>query len=190
MTIIKTREWLALVIGNSRLHWGYFRDKHLENTWDTEHLSQSIGLRIPSEFLLPHIPQNLPLIVASVVPSQTKLWQSYPSINFLTLEAIPLKNLYSTMGIDRALGILGAGKRDHFPCLLIDAGTALTLTGVDPYDTFQGGAILPGLKLQFESLSTQTAALPRLSLPKKLPKRWAINTTGNGIRGIDCPTLR
>ncbi|MGK7941388.1 MAG: pantothenate kinase [Crocosphaera sp.] len=184
MTIIKTREWLALVIGNSHLHWGYFRDKHLENTWDTKHLSQSIGLRLPSEFLLPHIPQNIPLIVASVVLSQAKLWQSYPSINFLSLEDIPLNNLYSTMGIDRALGLLGAGKRYHFPCLLIDGGTALTLTGVDAHLTFQGGAILPGLKLQFESLSTQTAALPNLSLPRTLPKPWAMNTSDAIASGI------
>lgn len=184
MTIINPREWLALVIGNSRLHWGYFRNKHLENTWDTNHISESIGLTLPSKFLLADIPHNLPLIVASVVPSQTKFLQSYHSINILTLEDIPLKNLYSTIGIDRALGILGAGKRYHFPCLLIDAGTALTLTGVDTDSTFQGGVILPGLKLQFESLSRQTAALPNLSLPRKLPQLWAMNTSDAIASGI------
>ncbi|MDJ0509123.1 MAG: pantothenate kinase [Crocosphaera sp.] len=184
MTILNARECLALVIGNSRLHWGYFINKHLENTWDTNHISESIGLSLPSEFLLAHIPKNLPLTVASVVPSQTKLWRGYHSINLLTLEDIPLKNIYATMGIDRALGILGAGKRYHFPCLLIDAGTALTLTGVDTYYTFRGGAILPGLKLQFESLSTQTAALPHVTWPRKLPQLWAMNTSDAIASGI------
>ena len=72
----------------------------------------------------------------------------------------------------------------QFPCLIIDAGTALTLTGIDGDRTFIGGAILPGLKLQFDSLSTKTAALPNISLPKKLSDRWANNTENSIISGI------
>jgi len=44
----------------------------------------------------------------------------------------------------RALAVLGAGKKYGFPCLVIDAGTALTFTGVDRDKKLVGGAIDPG----------------------------------------------
>ncbi|GBF80240.1 pantothenate kinase [Aphanothece sacrum] len=181
----KSPDWLALMIGNSRLHWAYFQEDKLQTTWDTNHLSNPlITSRLPSDFLLTTIPNNLPLYIASVVPSQTKLWQNYPNTKIITLEQIPLKNIYPTMGIDRALAILGAGEIYGFPCLVIDAGTALTLTGVDSDRSLIGGAILPGLKLQFQSLATKAAALPNVNLPDSLPLRWSINTPDAITSGI------
>ncbi|MGB5596567.1 MAG: type III pantothenate kinase, partial [Crocosphaera sp.] len=116
MTSEKLTECLALVIGNSRLHWGYFKDRNLQNTWDTSHCFQSINtVRLPSNFFPSHVPNSLPLILASVVPSQTKLWSIYHNINILNLEDIPIKNLYSTIGIDRVLAVFGAGKMYGFP---------------------------------------------------------------------------
>ena len=67
---------------------------------------------------------------------------------------------------------------------MIDAGTALTFTGIDSTRNFIGGAILLGLKLQFDSLSSKTAALPHIELPKKLGDRWANNTEDAIMSGI------
>jgi type III pantothenate kinase len=39
-----------------------------------------------------------------------------------------------------------------------------------------GGAILPGLRLQWQSLATKTAALPEVKFPERLPNRWTLNT--------------
>ncbi len=86
-----------------------------------------------------------------------------------------------TFGIDRALAVLGAGKKYGLPCLVIDAGTALTFTGVDGDKKLVGGAILPGLKVQLASLRERTAALPEVSLPERLPQMWA-KETAEGIR--------
>ncbi|MEO8892723.1 MAG: type III pantothenate kinase, partial [Coleofasciculaceae cyanobacterium] len=36
--------------------------------------------------------------------------------------------------------------------------------------------ILPGLRLQFQSLAQKTAALPETQLPTQLPSRWAMQT--------------
>ncbi|WP_107670238.1 pantothenate kinase [Cyanothece sp. BG0011] len=180
-----SKEWLGLMIGNSRLHWAYFQGENLRQTWDTRHLEKVVNpLRLFDDYLLGDLSLTLPLIVASVVPSQTKLWQTYQKFYLIKLEDIPLNNLYSTIGIDRALAAFGAGEMYHFPCLVIDAGTALTLTGIDSDRSFIGGAILPGLKLQFNSLSTKTAALPNIQLPQKLGDRWANNTENAIISGI------
>ena len=179
------KEWLGLMIGNSRLHWVYFQGESLQNTWNTIHIQQVVNASsLPDHCLLPHISPTLPLIVASVVPSQTKLWQSYQQLKLIKLEDIPLNNLYATIGIDRALAALGAGERYDSPCLVIDAGTALTFTGIDSDRNFIGGAILPGLKLQFDSLSSKTAALPNIELPQKLGDRWANNTENAITSGI------
>lgn len=181
----RCRDWLGLMVGNSRLHWGYFKGQVLDKTWDTAHIQQLVNpLVLPAHCLLANVFPSLPLMVASVVPSQTKLWENYQHFKLIELEEIPLNNLYETMGIDRSLAALGAGESHDFPCLVIDAGTALTFTGIDSDRNFIGGAILPGLKLQFDSLSSKTAALPNIKLPQKLGDPWANSTENAIISGI------
>ncbi|MDB9428677.1 pantothenate kinase [Microcystis aeruginosa CS-555/01A07] len=176
-------DWIGLIIGNSRLHWGYFRGQTLLACLDTPHLREPPS----NEFLQQIFPKlltnkcNCELIVASVVPSQKELWANYGNLRIITLKDIPLLDLYPTFGIDRALAVLGAGKKYGFPCLVIDAGTALTFTGVDRDKKLVGGAILPGLKVQLASLRERTAALPEVSLPERLPQMWA-KETAEGIR--------
>ncbi|MBH8561948.1 pantothenate kinase [Nostoc sp. CENA67] len=192
--------WLGLEIGNSRLHWGLFRGETLDFTWDTDYLPESaiyqlaqcqtlddlllaifpLHQRTREEFLLTSSPSSLPpLIVASVVPSQTALWQIYPNIRIITLDQVPLQAVYPTLGIDRALALWGAGKSWGFPMLVIDAGTALTFTGADENQCLVGGAILPGLGLQFASLSQKTGQLPFVEMQDftSLPSRFANNTS-------------
>lgn len=167
-----TETWLALMIGNSRLHWAEFSGGQLLKTWHSLH-----GI----------LPESLPqpLYFASVVPAQTGLLiNHFPQAQEITLNDIPLENLYPTLGIDRALAVLGAGEKYGFPCLVIDGGTALTFSGVDGDRRFIGGAILPGLGLQFRTLSQGTAELPKVDLPETLPPRWATNTGGAIASGI------
>ena len=178
---------LGLIIGNSRLHWGYFEENTLVAVWHSEHLATEVTPKILFLDLLPTTVkkivtnQKLPVYLASVVPSQTALWQSYSHLVQVTLKDIPLKALYPTMGIDRALAIYGAGEVYGYPCLVIDGGTALTFTGVNHWQKLVGGGILPGLRSQFKLLNHQTAALPQVELSSSLPHRWATDTP-NAIR--------
>lgn len=181
--------WLSLVIGNSQLHWAWFEAETLKTTWDTAHLVEKIDYL---KFLNQYFPHQydkpetrLPTIyLASVVPLQTDFWQNYPHICQITLQDIPINNTYATLGIDRALAIYGAGETYDYPSLVIDAGTALTFTGVDINKTLIGGAILPGLTTQFRALHQQTAALPQIILPSDLPPHWALNTENAIASGI------
>ena len=188
--------YLALMIGNSRLHWGLFTNRGLELTWDTNYFATSTihqlgqsptpeklsSIIFDSNFLpgylsttlAGYLPQNL--FIASVVPSQTELWREYANARIITLEQIPLQGLYSTLGIDRALALWGAGKMWGFPILVIDGGTALTFTGANIHNRLIGGAILPGLGLQIATLADKTGQLPHINLPQKLPQRYAKNT--------------
>jgi type III pantothenate kinase len=162
--------WLALEIGNSRLHWALFTGERISKTWDADFLSV-ISF---SSSDLPLSP--LPLLLSSVVPSQTQIWQSYPNVRVITLDQVPIKGMYPTLGIDRALSLYGAGRTFGFPMLVIDAGTALSFTGADGDKHLVGGAILPGLSLQLASLAQKTGQLPLVELPQELPRRYALNT--------------
>ena len=173
--------WLALEIGNSRLHWALFAGEKLCKTWDSDHLWAETLKQLPEATLsdfLSLISPPPPLLLSSVVPSQTQIWQSYPNVRVITLEQVPIKGMYPTLGIDRALALYGAGSNWGFPMLVIDAGTALTFTGADGNKNLVGGAILPGFNLQFASLAQKTGQLPFVEMQNiaSLPQRFAVNT--------------
>ncbi|MBW4666377.1 MAG: pantothenate kinase [Cyanomargarita calcarea GSE-NOS-MK-12-04C] len=165
--------FLALMIGNSRLHWGRFEGKTLYRTWNSDYLSLD---ELSSVISSP----PPPLLLASVVPSQTEIWQTYPNVRIITLNQIPLGGMYPAFGIDRALALLGAGSNWGFPMLVIDAGTALTFTGANANHNLVGGAILPGLGLQITTLAQKTGQLPLIDTVNlgsvSLPSRFALNT--------------
>jgi type III pantothenate kinase len=176
---------IGLSIGNSRYHWAWYLKTKLQSSWDTEYLTidrsfNSFPLNLQA--IIKTHPFEIYLI--SVVPNQTEIWQQLPQVKLITLADIPLLNLYSTLGIDRALSIFGAGETYGYPVLVIDGGTALTITGIDENRRLIGGAILPGLRLQLRSLATGTAALPAIELPPQLPPRWSNDTVGSIASGI------
>jgi type III pantothenate kinase len=170
--------WFALAIGNSRLHWAEFDRHQLKSVWDTPHLEDTSGETRD------RLGQS-PLWIASVVPTQLQLWQTLPNTRTISLEHVPLRGMYPTLGIDRALVVWGAGCQLGFPILAIDAGTALTFTGANAERKLVGGAILPGVRLQLTALSARTAALPDIrSQPVALPKRWALDTQSAMYSGV------
>ncbi len=167
------------MIGNSRLHWARFQSDSLVETWDTDHLARDAQGTL--------LDTSVELWFASVVPAQTPFWERLPNFHPLTLEEIPIQGLYPTLGIDRALALWGAIAQFQAAVLVVDGGTALTLTGVDANHQFVGGAILPGLRLQFQALGSQTAALPIIAPPTldgALPPLWATNTEAAIASGI------
>jgi type III pantothenate kinase len=180
-------KWLALAIGNSRLHWAYFDGQEIKQTWHSAYFTPTADWRkiAQPDWL---IPANIPLYLASVVPTQTAQWQPFAQ-KILTLADVPLNGLYPTLGIDRALAALGAGETYGYPLLLIDAGTALTITGINADRQLIGGAIWPGLRLQWQALHQGTAALPGFQADFKPINRWATNTPEAIASGIFHSTL-
>ncbi|MBF2084190.1 pantothenate kinase [Thermoleptolyngbya sp. C42_A2020_037] len=186
--------WLALAIGNSRLHWAAFSDSRLLQAWDSDYWTAAAIAQFavdPASANLPLIGEGspqapVPLAIASVVPAQTDLWQQYPAQQILTLADVPLAKMYPTFGIDRALTLWGAICSLGAPVLVIDAGTALTFTAADRHNNLVGGAILPGLRLQQQALAQDTAVLPLVTLQPdlNLPPRWATDTPAAIRSGI------
>ena len=69
------------------------------------------------------------------------------------------------------------------PCMIVDFGTATTLTVVDEKGRYIGGAILPGARISLDALASETALLPHIEIcaPKKA---IATNTVDSMQAGI------
>ncbi len=77
----------------------------------------------------------------------------------------------STVGQDRLLCALGAFAKAKQACVIVDAGTAITVDFVDGAGVFQGGVIAPGLRMMLKAMHEQTASLPLLDLARPDPAR-------------------
>jgi len=168
--------WRSLMVGNSRWHWGEWTGDQLDRPWDD-----------------PQPPEDDqaqgPVWAASVVPGAIDRWRDRADWHEITLADVPIAGIYSTLGIDRALAVLGAGQRYGFPAVVIDGGTALTLTAVDPNRQLIGGAIAPGLGLQLRSLTEKTAALPPVLPPDTALTLTAVDPNRQLIGGAIAPGL-
>lgn len=174
---MRNNRWLGLMIGNSRLHWSFFVDGQLKQTWNSlqvENINQLNNV-VEAE-LQAYLEQKIPLYLASVVPSATKIYLQLAQARIIDTHQIPIHGIYDTMGVDRILALWGAGCRYQFPCLVIDSGTALTFTGADETPKLIGGAILAGVRLQLQALFLNTAALPEIEIMGDVTPRWAMNT--------------
>lgn len=69
-------------------------------------------------------------------------------------------------GQDRLLAAAGAFGLLEQACVVVDAGTAVTIDFVDGEGVYQGGAILPGLAMSLGALHEGAAALPAVSPAK------------------------
>lgn len=77
---------------------------------------------------------------------------------------IPIPDLgqYATMGVDRILAGI-SGVELHGPCIIIDAGTAITLGAWTTGPRFLGGLIAPGPRACLTGLHHCAPALPLMS---------------------------
>lgn len=69
------------------------------------------------------------------------------------------------------------------PLLVIDMGTATTITAIDKKGSFLGGCVCPGVKISAEALSGRTAQLPAVSLeaPKRAIGRNTVDCMQSGL---------
>ena len=83
-----------------------------------------------------------------------------------------------TLGADLVVGAVAAIAFYATPAIVIDMGTATTITVIDGRNSFRGGAILPGVKLSFSALVSGTSLLPDIYIEK--PDRCI------GTNTVDC----
>ena len=68
-----------------------------------------------------------------------------------------------TVGSDMIVDAVAAIREYPGPIIIIDMGTATTMSVVDKNGNYIGGIIYPGLRVSLDSLSSKTAQLPSIS---------------------------
>ena len=86
-------------------------------------------------------------------------------------------------GADLVVGSVAALREHKAPIIVIDMGTATTVTVLDETGAFIGGSICPGVKISLDALTERTALLPGLQLdqPKRAIGRNTIDCMRSGI---------
>lgn len=135
-----------LLVGNSRWHWAE-REAGALRVWH----------QAPPERLESTSWRDLEAwaCVGALPPGDAP-----PAARRIGLEQVPLRRMPPWLGVDRALVGWQAWRRQGGGVLVADAGTCLSLTGVDGQGQFLGGRLSAGLALQLRSLGSATAALP------------------------------
>ena len=88
-----------------------------------------------------------------------------------------------TTGSDMIVDAVAALREYPAPLIVIDMGTATTMSVIDPAGNYIGGVILPGLRISLDTLSSRTAQLPQISLetPGKVIGKNTIDCMRSGI---------
>jgi len=86
-------------------------------------------------------------------------------------------------GADLVVASVAALREHKAPIIVIDMGTATTVTVIDETGAFIGGSICPGVKISMDALTDRTALLPGLQLdqPKRAIGRNTIDCMRSGI---------
>ena len=163
---------LAIDAGNTRVKWGLFNasGNMLEN-----------GACLNADLAIPRLPEANHIVISNVAGAaiQAQLISLLPKnipIQWTTaqLHACGVSNRYDqveTLGTDRWAALIAAWHIKQVPCVVVNAGTAVTIDALsveslsnDVQAEFIGGLILPGLNLMQQSLGLATAQLPKLAL--------------------------
>jgi type III pantothenate kinase len=113
------------------------------------------------------------------------------SVQALELPIKVLTDEPEQTGIDRVLNVAAAYEQMGKACVVVDAGTAITVDACNDVGEFLGGAIAPGVRLQFDALHEHTAKLPRverLTVPEhpfgNTTEQAILHGVYHGIRGM------
>ena len=132
-------------------------------------------------------------IISSVVPSVTPLLHQavrlISGLDALVVGAGVKSGLHLAIGDPGSLApdlvatAVAAKENYQLPCIIIDMGTATTITVVDRDGKYIGGAILPGVGLSMNALASGTSLLPNIDIlpPSKLIATETVDAMKAGI---------
>lgn len=156
---------LTIDAGNTRVKWGLFDAAgNLLEQGACMHVELT-SLRLPAanEAMISNVAGN-------GMETQLKALLNHTKIHWVVAKASAcgVKNSYAkpeTLGTDRWAALIAAWHIQHASCVVVNAGTAVTIDALTSDGEFIGGLILPGLNLMQQSLGLATAQLPTLCAP-------------------------
>jgi type III pantothenate kinase len=160
---------LAIDAGNSRIKWGWHDGEGwLVQDWIATAKAARIGPRWAK------LPRPDAVVACNVAGEGVRRALAAAArrlrlgIRFAVSRAkqCGVTNAYdrpSQLGADRWAALIGAWHLFHGPCVVVNAGTTMTVDALDGDGVFLGGMIVPGVDLMRASLARNTAGLKRLT---------------------------
>jgi type III pantothenate kinase len=200
------RQLIAINVGNTRTQIGLFgegrldRSERFPNTELARMMEYLTGMLRPADAAAGNSTATAVLLASVNEPTAMKLTSAikdqFQTDVYRVGDDVPVPigqqlDPETMTGIDRLLNAAAAYDILKQACVVVDAGTAVTVDFVDGEGTFQGGAIAPGASLQLRSLHQHTAALPDLAFHAPDGEAFGRNTAQamyqgvfHGIRGM------
>lgn len=190
---------LVLDIGNTQTSFGVFKGDQLIQHWRTQTQISKTADEYAS-FLFP-LMSHLGLepsacegiAICSVVPPVEETFSSF-SLQYLKKNPFRLSSnskLGFTLqvespgevGADRLANTAYAVQKLSLPAIVVDLGTATTFDVITQDKVYQGGIILPGVRMGAESLSTKTSLLPLIDVkfPSSVIGKNTISCIQSGV---------
>lgn len=87
------------------------------------------------------------------------------------------------LGADLVVGAVAAISRYPLPCVIIDMGTASTVSVIDKNGQFLGGVIAAGVRLTLKALAENTSQLPSVDItaPKSVIGKNTVDSMRSGL---------
>lgn len=169
---------LAVSVGNTRTRVGAFVDNDLcevatfrndrhERISDAvekayEQLKDKDDLQVILSSVNPDAVQSVQGILKNKLPGQ----EVYRVEKDLSIPIGRQLDPEALVGEDRLLNAAAAFDKLQQACVVVDAGTAMTVDYIDGAGTFHGGAIVPGAQLMLDALTGRAALLPDVEFKK------------------------
>ena len=156
---------LAVDAGNSRVKWALHDGRSFVcDGWvvhaDIDALdAQWSSLPAPSAIVIANVAGEG---IGQKLRKSSGRWKTAPRWALSARLQAGVSNRYddpSELGIDRWAALIGARRFSSDPCVVVNAGTAMTVDALTGTGEFIGGIIVPGFDLMHESLATHTARL-------------------------------
>lgn len=187
---------ICIDIGNSNITIGTFRGEDLQFTarlaTDTRRTSDQYAIEISDIISLYNVDLNsiTEAAISSVVPTVgsaiekaiKRLFNITPIVlgpGIKTGLNIKIDNP-AQLGADLAAGAVGSLAKYPTPTIIIDMGTASTISVLGKNGEFLGGVIAAGVKLTLDALTSRTAQLPSVSI--EAPKKVIGTNTADSMR--------
>ncbi len=189
---------LLLDVGNTRLKWGLYEDGDIRRTGHIALTNiHDKGLSV----LTTKLPRRVDVVMASNVAGNsfaTRLSgvigvHCNADVRFVRSErrGWGVTNGYRQprrLGVDRWVAMVGGWAEVQGACLVVDAGTAVTLDAIDDDGLHLGGQIIPGVDTMLGSLALSTSDIPSIKAAAKQSagdlKIFGRNTTAAVREGV------
>ena len=190
---------LAIDMGNTNIVIGCIKDEkilfveRLSTDQSKTELEYAVGFKTVFELYGIKVEEIKGAIISSVVPPLTGI------IRKAVEKIIGIKPMVVGPGIKTGLNILMdnpktvgadlivdavAGISEYgAPLVIVDMGTATTISVVDKDKNYVGGMIIPGIRVSMDSLVNRTSQLPRIGfdVPEKVVGTNTVDCMKSGI---------